>query len=106
MTKTIKEVIKCVRCTKGFPVNSTKHPNREVVMCPFCGMSHNQPVVNKGWKPNLDWLKGRKLSIPFSVDEMRRQLTKSKSVPVIVKPKEETPPAMCFETNKAKKNGN
>jgi DNA-directed RNA polymerase subunit RPC12/RpoP len=80
--KLSKETYKCSRCGKGYPINYEKHPNRNEVSCPFCGQVASQKVVNLRWKPNINWLKGRKLSMPFTIDEMRRQINKNSTKPI------------------------
>ena len=69
-----KEVIKCPSCGKGFPVNYWKHPNRETIQCPFCRTKLKQGLVDREWKPNEEWTKRRKIDVPFTVAEMRRQM--------------------------------
>jgi hypothetical protein len=77
MSKKInKELIRCPSCTKKFPVNYTKHPNRKTVQCPFCRTELKQLIIDKTWKPNESWLKRRlsHISKPFTLETMRRIL--------------------------------
>lgn len=70
-----KEVIKCPKCGKGFPVNYEKHMNRKVIQSPCCRITMTQKHFSSTWKPKDD--SNKKRSEPFTLDIMRRLLGRS-----------------------------
>ena len=72
----MSELVKCGNpdCRKSFPVNTWKHPNREIIYCPFCKTAHKNRFFSKEWKPNETWHKDKHTSESFTVADMRRIL--------------------------------
>ena len=72
----MSELVKCGNpdCGKRFPVNTWKHPDREIIYCPFCKTPHKNRFFSKEWKPNETWHKNRHISKPFTIADMRRSL--------------------------------